>query len=160
MKRINLFLLCISIQILSFAQRERLMPEDYSDYDSYNSSGKGEPILYFVLVAILIIGVIWFKIALDRSRKEEIKNQTPFITKEKTQAFLNAGRVSSYNYNYGLTEYFKEVEDIVLIPENAKCIILEYVPRDHSFVKVKFENFSTPLYVPRWRLKTLDSVDK
>lgn len=152
--------MCLITQLALFAQRERLMPEDYTDYDNRISTN-GEPTIYIILLAVIVIGSIWFKISLDSSRKKEIKEQTTFLTNIRTTAFFEATKaIHTYNHNYGLTEYYKEVDGVVLIPKYAKCIILEYVPENHSFVKVKFEDFQIPLYVPRRILRTPDRIDK
>ena len=136
--------------------------KDFNDYEHIHySSPDPNPIFYIILFAIMIIGIIWFKIVLSNSRDKEINHQTTFLTNIQFTAFTTYyGVKQNYSYVYHLKEYFKEENGKVSIPQYSKCIILEYVPNDHSFVKVKFDKYPKPLYVPRWYLRTPDEINK
>ena len=165
MKKILLIIVELLINLHCLAQRGydrgRLRPEDYMDPDYVDySSTDGNPIFYIVLLVIMIVGIIWFKIALLSSRSKEIREKTVFFTNTKLIAYTSSYEViqNSSNY-YELKEYYKEENGKVSIPKYAKCIILEYVPDNHSYVKVKFDKYSEPLFIPRWHLRTPDRID-
>ncbi len=148
--------------ILLFAQRGRIRPEDYMDYeDMYHSSNSdGSPVLYIILLVVMVIGIIWFKISLNSSRKQEIRNKTIFLTKPNKIFGYKDGysaKQNSHQY-YKNDKFFVEQNGVVAIPSLSKCIILEYWPEDHGFVKVKFDEYPTPLYIGRWYLRTPDRI--
>lgn len=152
--------------LLIFAQRGmdrgRLMPQDYMDYPDYDysSSSDGNPIFYLLLLGLMIIGIIWFKITLSNSRNKEIREKTIFLAHISFTAFTTYYAVKqNHNRVYKLPNYFVEEDGKVAIPKYAKCTIIEYVPDDHSFVKVQFENFPKPLFIPRWHLRTPDRIN-
>lgn len=166
MKKLKLILFSIMTPFLLLAQRGmdrgRLRPEDYMDYPDYgySSSSEGCPIFYLIILGVMIVGVIWFKIALSNSRNKEIRERTIFLAHINFTAFTTYYAVKqNHNKLYKLTDYFVEEDGKVAIPKYAKCFILEYVPEDHSFVKVKFENFPKPLFIPRWHLRTPDRIN-
>lgn len=163
MKRLYILLCLLTVQILLFAQRGRLRPEDYMDYEDvhHSSSSDGSPIIYIILLVAMVIGIIWFKISLNSSRKQEISTKTKFLTKPDKIFGFKDGYSASQNSNryYKNDKFFTEQNEVVAIPRLSQCIILEYWPENHSFVKVKFDNYPTPLYIGRWHLRTPDRIN-
>ena len=166
MKKFKFVILNLMIPLFALAQRGmdrgRLRPEDYMDYPDYDysSSNDGSPIIYAILLGAMIIGIIWFKIVLSNSRNKEIREKTVFLAHINFTAFTTYYAVKEKHNNvYKLSDYFVEEDGKVAIPRFAKCIILEYVAEDHSYVKVKFEKYPKPLFVPRWHLRTPDRIN-
>ena len=165
MKRIYLLLISLSTQIVLMAQRGRLMPEDYTDYPDYSSSSSDDTFWGYVALVILIImgiGKLWFKSALKSYRNEEIRNKTIFLTNQKIKGYVSAYRASTETDQINKPtpkEFFTDENGVVSIPQYAKCIILEYYKDNHSFVKVKFEDYPHPLYIGRWFLRTPDRLN-
>lgn len=157
MKQRIIFLLCgLYIQLSVLAQRGRVRPEDLMDEPDYgySTSSDGSPVFYIVLLAIMVIGIIWFKITLNNSRNKEIREKTVFHTQNDSAAFTSAyAAIQNHNSCKRPNSYFIEENGVVSIPAYSKCTILEYVPDNHSYVKVKFEKYSEPLFIPRWYLR-------
>lgn len=165
MKRIYLLLISLSTQIVLMAQRGRLMPEDYTDYPDYSSSSSDDTFGGYVALVILIImgiGILWFKSVLKSSRNEDIRNRTIFLTNQKIKGYVSAYRASTETNQINKPtpkEFFTDENGVVSIPQYAKCTILEYYKDNHSFVKVKFEDYPHPLYIGRWFLRTPDRIN-
>lgn len=159
--KVVLLLLGISTPIVSFAQRMRARPEDYEDYSDYGSSSADmPPVFWLVLLAIFVIGIIWFKSALNSSRKEEIRSKTVFLTNRELHAYESGYMAWNHSY-YKIPpeEYYVMEKCVVKIPKYARCIILEYYPENRSYVKVKFEEYPQPLYIDRGYLRTPDRIN-
>lgn len=160
--KVALLILGICTPILSFAQRMRARPEDYEDYPDYSSSSDMPAAFWLVLLVIMAIGIIWFKSSLSSSRKEEIRNKTIFLTNQKIKGYVSAYRASTETNQINKPtpkEFFTDENGVVSIPQYAKCIIIEYYKDNHSFVKVKFEDYPHPLYIGRWFLRTPDRIN-
>ena len=163
MKRIYLISTSILFSLYAFAQRGRVRPEDlgYNDNDYGTSSSDGSPVFPLVILIIMIVGIIWFKIALSNSRSKEILEKTIFLVNRTNYAYTTAyAAQQNKNIEYKGEEYFIEQDGKVAIPKSAKCIILEYSPDNRSYVKVKFEEYPEPLFIARWRLKTPAEIKK
>lgn len=162
MKRIFLILIGISTQLALFAQRGRVMPEDYASYPDYPSysSDEGSFIFPLIILILIVVGVIWFKSALNSSRNEEIRNKTLYQTNTNLRAFVDVRRIVNNNniYAHNPSTFFENENGIINIPKYAKCIILEYYSENRSYVKVKFEDYPQPLYVARWLLRTPEAL--
>lgn len=152
----------ISTELMLVAQRGRVRPEDYMDYPDYgHSSSDGSPILYIILLIVMGVGILCFKATLNSSRKEEIRKKTIFVTNGNIFGFPSGYCAKTDPAKNWIPEkFFVEEKGKVGIPKYSKCIILEYYPEDHSFVKVKFENYSKPLYIGRWHLRTPEQLSK
>lgn len=163
MKRLYISLFALLIQVTLFAQRMRARPEDYEDYPDYGSSSADFPASFWIIVLIIFaVVIIWFKISLNSSRNEEIRNKTVYLTKERIKGFVSAYRATTENgvINKPIPkEDFVDNNGVVGIPPYAKCIILEYYKDNHSFVKVKFDDYSQPLYIGRWYLRTPNKIN-
>lgn len=151
MKRLYLLILGLSVQILSIAQRMRAMPDDYMDYDDYVSSNSNESaIVPFSFLVIMAVCAIWLKIALKISRNKEIRKKTYFLTDSVIFGCVKSEMLSNnYTKSYP-KDYFVDLKGNIKIPKYARCIILEYYSQNRSYVKVKFEDYSEPLYIGRW----------
>ena len=164
MKRIYLLLISISTNIILLAQRERAMPEDYMDYPDYSSSSSYDTFIgcaSLILLIIMGIGLLWFKSALNSSRKEEIRNKTVFLTNRELYGYEWATMLQNHSAYKNLPkEYFRMENNIVKIPKYAKCRIILYYKENRSYVLVKFEDYPTTLYIDRGSLRTPDQIDK
>lgn len=153
--KLLLILLGLSTPILSFAQRMRARPEDYENYPDYGSSSADmPPAFWIVLLVILVIGIIWFKSALNSSRKEEIRAKTLFLTNMDIYGYESPNMAMNHSFYSKPKEYLKVEKRVVKIPKYSRCIILEYYPENRSYVKVKFEDYPQPLYIDRGHLRT------
>ena len=93
------------------AQRGRIMPDEYMDYSDLYSTSDDKYTGYislFILIA-MGIGIVWFKSALNSSRKEEIRNKTQFLTYRELCAFdtaykatKNSNRIYPIKENYAM----------------------------------------------------------
>ena len=165
MKKGILLLLGFYTPLYSFAQRLRARPEDYENSPDYSSSSSDLPAAFWlILLAIMLIGIIWFKIALSNSRNKEIRNKTILLTNQNITAYISPYRATTETTQavnkYIPKEFFIDDNGVISIPKYSKCIILEYYKENHSFVKVKFDNYPEPLYIGRWYLRTPDELAK
>lgn len=165
MKKLRLILFSTMAPLLIFAQRGmergRLISQDYMDYSDYgySSSSDSNLVFYLILLGLMIIGIIWFKLTISNSRNKEISDKTIFLAHISFTAFTTYfAAKKNHNIVYKIPNYFVEEDGKVAIPQYAKCTIIEYVPDDYSYVKVKFENFPKPLFIPRWHLRTPDRI--
>ena len=166
MKRLYLLLISLGSYVMLLAQRGRLMPEDYTDYPDYSSSSSDDSFMGYIALVILIImgiGLLWFKSALSSSRKEDIQKKITYLTNQQIKGYLSAYRASTETSRINTPtpkQFYNEENGVVKIPKYAKCIILEYYKENHSFVKVKFEDYPEPLYIGRWFLRTPADINK
>lgn len=153
MKRIYLFLLSLYTQISLFAQRS------YSTEDYYSESLSSEDLQPFMILFAVgfIILVIWGAFSIRKNRNEDVEKKTRYVTNNNIKAFTEVNNaVRRYGVLADAKEFYKENEGMVIIPKAAKCFILEYSYNKNNItiVKVKFENYEQPLFIPRWFLRT------
>lgn len=164
MNRLLLFIFTLSINFSLFAQRGHIRPEDYEDVEdlSYQTSSSGDnPVFWLVVLILIIIVVVWFSISLRVSKEKEIKQKTVFLTKYETDGHTYVFTlIQKLKHSKKESPYFEEMDGVVKIPAFSKCIILEYAKESNSYVKVQFEKFPKPLYVPRWYLRTPDRINE
>jgi hypothetical protein len=160
MKRICLLSIGIMLRLYAFAQRERLTPDDYTDHSNFDPVTEMGWLFPLVILVALVIIIIWAKSSISSSRKKEIQEKKVFLTNINLSASSTALLGDNTNFISKTPHFFEEIDGKVEIPKYSKCIILEYVPDNHSFVKVKFDKYPTPLFVPRWHLRTPEDIDK
>ncbi len=165
MKRLLLLIMSLCSQIILWAQnqRGRLMPEDYMDFPDNTANSSDDTFIgYLSLVLLIIMGIviIWFKSALKSSREKEIRDKTIFLTNADVYAFESVYRATQDSItSLKPKQFLVNQNGVVKFPKYSRCIILEYYSENRSYVKVKFENYNTPLYVGRWYLRTPDQIN-
>ena len=148
----------ILLLLSAYAQGNyRARPEDYSDFGVLDKSiTEGAEILIFIsTIAILIlvgISMISNTIKTRISQNKEIKGKVKFSVISNRMASTNIYRTISNEKHYGSNDYFKEKDKLVCIPGGSECIILEYTKENSNYVKVKFDEYPTPLYICRKHL--------
>ena len=148
MKRIYLISTSILFSLYAFAQRGRVRPEDlgYSNDDYGTSSSDGSPTFYLILLILMIIGILWFNIALKNSNKKDIKEKRTYMVRWDIKAYAKVFPNSGGCKPQGPVE----------IPKYTKCYIMEYL--EENYCKVKFENHPEPLYIKRNQITLPDRV--
>lgn len=161
MKRFWSFIYGMISFLFAFAQKGHVRPEDLMTPDELenisntSSSTSGDnPVLWVILVVVIVIGVIWFNLALKSNDQKDIQQGRRFHTINEILGFTTENKLVQNGHNFSrLESYYKESNGIVMIPNSAKCVILEYMKGNNTCVKVKFDDYPEPLYVKRWLLK-------
>ena len=148
MKRLFILTISLLLQIYVFAQRGRVRPEDlgYSNDDYGTSSSDGSPTFYLILLILMIIGILWFNIALKASNKKDIKEKRTYVARWHIKAYAKVFPRSGGCKPQGPVD----------IPKYTKCYIMEYL--EENYCKVKFENYPEPLYIKRHEITKPDMV--
>jgi hypothetical protein len=160
MKRLFYFLSTISTSLCVLAQKGHIRPEDVAEIEdleemAHHSSSSGDSSGFVtVLLVVLPIIIIAFIIAINNSDKKDVNQRIAYYTANDLNAFRTIQKAISAGCNFKTCKGYYVMEDgTVLIPSSARCIILEYVKENKSYVKVKFDQYPEPLYLQRCWLR-------
>ena len=160
MKRLLFFLFLINDNLIILAQKGHIRPEDVADIEelekmAHHTTSSGDSSNYaLVILVLLAIVVIVFKIALNSSDKKDINQRIAYFTTNEINAYQTATKAIDAKSNFkNCKDYFEMENGVVLIPSGAKCIIMEYINENKSYVKVKFDRYPYPLYLQRCWLR-------